>query len=108
MQGPNGLEGWQHFHTLENGNEVSETLTIARNGKLVRTINGDPFVWRWLFQADGREVVYETGPLHFSMACVRVNVLSGKELERLDCFSYPSNPPSSGCPHWLDALQNSP
>jgi len=79
--GPHGLVGWKTSHVLENGNEVSETLSIARHGKLIRKIHGDPFVWRWMFRNDGKSLAYESGPLHFSMICVQVDVATGKEID---------------------------
>jgi hypothetical protein len=108
MHGPDGLEGWTLPKTLENGNVASTTLTIARHGKVIRRFRGDPFIWRWVFQADGQELVYESGPLHFSMVCVRVDTSSGRELGRVDCFTWPRNPPTAGWPAWVDALERSP
>lgn len=107
IEGPHGLAGWHSLHRLENGNDVSETLTIARNGKVIRRIKGDPFVWRWLFRADGRGIAYETGPLHFSLACVLTDTDSGAELQRLDSFRYPEAPPPGGWPDWVVDLQSS-
>jgi hypothetical protein len=107
VPGPNGLAGWKITHVLENGNEVAETLVIARHGRRIREIHGDPFIWRWLFRDDGR-IAYESGPLHFSMSCVLIDAASGREVERVDCFNYPDKPPAGGWPSWLATLEDSP
>jgi hypothetical protein len=38
------------------GEKYPFTLVIARNGKVVRRIDGDPSVWNWFFWADGKQV----------------------------------------------------
>jgi len=50
------------------------TLVLARNGHRLRRIEGEPIIWKWMFWADGRQVAYETGPLHFGMSCVLADV----------------------------------
>jgi hypothetical protein len=41
VSGPDGLEAWTLPRTLENGNEASTTLTIARHGKVMRRFRGN-------------------------------------------------------------------
>ena len=107
ITGPNGLVGWKLTHMLENENEVSETLVIARNGRFIREVHGNPFIWRWIFRDDGKSIAIESGPLHFDMVCVLIDISSGKELERLDCFTYPNNPPPGSWQGWLTKLEGS-
>ncbi len=59
-----------------------------------------------MFQDDGKSVAFESGPLHFAMACVLIEIASGKELERVDCFRYPDKPPAGGWPQWLVKLED--
>lgn len=107
VKGPNGLEGWTLPYALDNGNEVSTTLLIARKGRVIRQFKGDPFIWRWTFLENGKQIAFETGPLHFGMGCVLVKTSTGKELDRVDCFTYPRKPPSGGWPRWVDSLETS-
>ena len=107
IAGPKGLAGWKVTHVLENDDEVSETLVITRHGRLIRKFHGDPFIWRWMFRDDGKSIAFESGPLHFGMTCVLIDLASGKELDRLDCFTYPDNPPAGGWPRWLTKLEGS-
>src|SRR5579862_2067480 len=69
--GPRGLEGWTLDSPLPDSNYGDErfafTLVLARNGYRFRCIEGVPIIWKWMFWADGRQVAYETGPLHFGM-----------------------------------------
>jgi hypothetical protein len=104
-KGPHGLEGWTESEPVAEvygGNEpLPFKLVIARNGKVVWRIDGDPFLWRWMFWADGQQMVYESGPLHFSMACVLFDLTKGREVERVDCFhDLPANAPA-----WAKALE---
>lgn len=77
------------------------TLVLARDGKIVRTIKGDPLIFDWIFWDNGRKVAYETGPLHFALQCNLMDVGSGKLLKSIDCFQGVADPPD-----WLDALEN--
>jgi hypothetical protein len=70
-------------------------------GRVLRKIDGDPFVWQWIFWDNGRQVAYESGPLHFGLQCTLVNVRTGKKLASYDCFhGVPSD-----APDWLKALE---
>jgi hypothetical protein len=108
VAGPGGLVGWKPAFLLDNDNEVSDRLVIHRNGRLLHAIQGSPFIWRWMFRDDGKHIALESGPLHFGMACVLIDTDSGKELERLNCFTYPRNPPPGGWPAWLAELEDMP
>lgn len=105
VKGPNGLEGWTLLYPVDNRDEEPTKLVIARKGKIIRQFKGDPFIWAWMFLKNGKQIAFETGPLHFGMACVLVNVSAANELERVDCFTYPKNPPSGGWPRWVDELE---
>jgi hypothetical protein len=101
--GPNGYEGWTLDSPIpDHPNETFPfTLVVARKGRVVRKIDGDPFVWQWIFWKDGREVAYESGPLHFGLQCTLMSVGSGKKLASVDCFhGIPEN-----APDWLKALE---
>jgi hypothetical protein len=78
-------------------------LVLARNGRIMREISDGPFIWRWIFIARGRQVAYETGPLHFSMTCVLADTQTGKRLADYDCFGkLPKDAPA-----WLEQLEAS-
>jgi hypothetical protein len=105
VRGPDGLVGW----TLESpvpdsgyGDErFAFTLVIARAGRIVRRIDGDPMIWRWIYWDDGRRVAYETGPFHFGMMCVLVDVKTGRRVGSVDCYhELPDNAPA-----WVGALE---
>ena len=101
--GPDGLEGWTLNEIIpDHPNErFPMTLVIARKGHVLRKIAGDGFVWNWIFWADGKQVAYESGPLHFGMACILADVATGKRLASYDCFhGIPENAPA-----WLKALE---
>jgi hypothetical protein len=104
-QGPHGLQGWTLKSSIPDhpGEKFPFALVLARRGNIIQRIEGSPFVWRWMFVADGREVAYETGPLHFSMQCVLIDVATGRMLANYDCFTrLPDN-----APDWVKALESS-
>ncbi len=107
VRGPDGLEAW----TLESpvpdsgyGDErFAFTLLIARDGHVVRRIDGDPIIWRWIFWKDGSRVAYETGPFHFGVTCVLVDVKTGRRMGSVDCYhDLPKD-----VPDWVTALEAS-
>jgi hypothetical protein len=104
VAGPNGLEGWTESVLIDEVKEQGPLpvgLVIARNGRVIRKIDGDPFVWKWRFQPDDRRVAYETGPLHSSMMCVLADIRTGKQLEAVDCFGeLPAD-----APPWVKELE---
>lgn len=106
ISGPDGLVGWKVNYLLDNKEVVSDALIIARNGKRIRKIHGDPLVWTWMFTEDGKSIAFESGPLHFSMACVLIDIASGMELARIDCFHYPDKAPDGGWPAWITKLED--
>ncbi len=104
--GPNGFEGWTLDYTVEgHGDErFPMTLVIARNGHVLHRIDGEPFVWKWIFWANGRQVAYEAAPFHFSLDCVLADSKTGRRLASYDCFhGIPEN-----APDWLKALESGP
>lgn len=108
-QGPNGLEGWTLNWTLPDPSPYGDekfafTLVLARNGHVIRKIEGDPIIWRWMFRADGQQVAYETGPLHFDMTCVLADIKSGRALSSYDCYhELPAD-----APEWVKTLESTP
>ncbi len=62
------------------------TLVIAQSEKRIRTVHGDPFFCRWMFLDDGKTIAIESGPLHFGMACMLIEIATGGSLTRVDCF----------------------
>jgi hypothetical protein len=102
--GPNGLEGWTLNYTIADrpGEQYPEVLVLARRGRIIRRIQGSPFVWNWMFRAGGRQIAYETGPLHFGMLCTLADTATGRELASHDCFhELPTT-----APEWEKALQS--
>jgi len=102
-QGPHQLEGWTLNSSIPDhpGEKFPFTLVLARRGHIIRRISGDPFVWNWLFWADGSQVAYESGPLHFSMSCVLADISTGRQLARYDCYTdLPADAPA-----WVKALE---
>jgi hypothetical protein len=102
-RGPDGLEGWTLSYAIPGhaSDRYPEALVIARHGRVVRRISGAPFVWNWIFWAEGRQIAYETGPLHFGMLCTLADLATGRELASYDCFhELPAN-----APEWEKALQ---
>ncbi len=106
LAGPHGLEGWTLDGPIPDhpGEKFPFTLVIARNGRVIRRFPGEGFVWRWKFFADGRQVAYESGPMHFVLACVLADIETGKELARYDCA--PELPPDA--PDWVKTLEANP
>jgi hypothetical protein len=86
--GPDGLEGWTLNYTIPDrpGQQYPEVLVLARRGGIIRRIPGSPFVWNWIFWAGGRQIAYETGPLHFGMLCTLADIPTRRELASYDCF----------------------
>ena len=54
---------------------------------MTRRIQGDPFLWKWVFLHDGKLIAYETGPLHFVLTCELMNLQSGRILGTYDCYN---------------------
>jgi hypothetical protein len=103
QNGPNGLEAWTLNYVVPDHIEsYPETLVIARNGRVLRKIDGDPFIWNWMFFKNGRQVAYEIGPLHFGMTCVLMDMSTGKHLATYDCYYEQPKP----TPSWVMELQN--
>lgn len=101
--GPRGLEGWTLDGPIPDGPEGNYpfTLVIARNGREIRRFDGSAFVWKWMFVADGKQVAYESGPLHFSMTCILADIQTGRELATYDCWQeLPAD-----APEWVQALE---
>lgn len=100
--GPNGLEGWIENTPFAHGQRYPTTLVIAQRGRVIRRIKGDPFVWKWRFWEDGKQVVYQTGSLHFNLSCIRVDLSSGRQLANDDCYRELTD----AAPAWEKALQD--
>lgn len=99
--GPNGLEGWTLSNHVENQGPLPMSLVIARRGRVVRHITGRPFLWKWKFESNGELVAFESGPLHFGMVCVLVNIRTGKQVANYDCYrELPSD-----APRWVQELE---
>ena len=104
-KGPNGLEGWT-LNVAAPGvydGEQPVALVIARNGTIVRKIEGDSFIWGWMFQAGGKEIAFETGPMHFSLACKLLDISSGRLIAQYDCFP---SPLATNAPAWVQLLES--
>lgn len=103
-KGPHRLEGWTLSRSLEGrstGDVYPYALIIARDGKIVRRLEGSPFVWNWIFWAGGKQIAYEAGPLHFGMLCTLADIATGRELASDDCFQgLPAD-----APEWEKALE---
>ncbi|HEY2466883.1 MAG TPA: hypothetical protein VGI45_03430 [Terracidiphilus sp.] len=105
VSGPNGLQGWTLSWPVPDSGYGDEpfafTLVLARNGKVLHRIDGDPIIWKWMFWAGGSQVAYETGPFHFSETCVLVEVSTGRRLQAFDCYhELPAK-----VPDWVTALK---
>jgi hypothetical protein len=104
VAGPDGLEGWTLDSPIpydsSHGN-YPFTLVIGRSGKVLRKIDGHPFVWAWIFWDEGRQIAYEAGPLHFGLLCELYDLKTGRVLKSIDCFhGIPDDAPA-----WLVALE---
>ena len=102
--GPHELEGWTLDSTIpDHGVERYPTaLLIARRGRIIQRFKGNAFVWNWMFQNDGKQVAYESGPLHFSMTCVLADVATGRQVGTYDCFGeLPADAPA-----WVESLED--
>ena len=71
-KGPNRMDGLTLNSPIPDhpGETFACKLVIAHNGRIVRRIDGDPLVWKWIYWDRGRPVAYEAGPMHFSMRCL--------------------------------------
>jgi hypothetical protein len=101
--GPDGLEGWTlSWPQPDRPNErYPGALVIARHGRVIRQISGNAFVWKWIFWADGKQVAYESGPLHFGLSCMLTDIETGRVLANVDCFhGIPED-----APDWLKTLE---
>lgn len=98
----NGVEGWTESYPLADGQSAPANLVIAQRRRVIRRIQGDPFVWRWIFWGNGKQVAYETGSVHFNMACRLVDIASGRQLASLDCY----RELAENAPAWEKALRN--
>jgi len=104
-RGPHGLEGWTRSEVVEgveSQGPLPVELILARNGHVIRRITDGPFIWKFIFLPNGRQVAYETGSLHFNLSCVLVDIASGKQLADRDCYhGIPEN-----APRWLELLED--
>lgn len=103
LKGPAGLRGWTLSHPFPDNPQdlYPRKLIITRNGRVIRRITGQHYIWRWIFWDGGRQVAYEDGPPHFMMRCILVDVKTGLEVENYDCFSgLPKD-----APLWLESLE---
>jgi len=96
VHGPDELEGWTLNFLIPDlpGERYPLTLVVARRGVVVRRISGDPYVWNWEFCPDGKQIAYETGPLHFGLQCNLEDIFTGRMVWSEDCFhGLPANAP---------------
>ena len=106
-KGPGGLEGWtllyempdELYHSEDSGNRLPLALVVEKDGHSIRKIDGDPIVWKFVF-VDDQKVAIETGPLHFGMSCLLIDLKSGKPLEEENCYDDPPKQPQYGCRLW--------
>ena len=103
--GPHALSGWTASRIVpeaEAQGPLPIELVLAHQGRVIRRIEGSPFIWKWMFQDDGRTVVYEDGPLHYGIiTCYRVEIASGRLVSSFDCGNTPLNRP----PGWVTLLE---
>lgn len=106
IAGPGGLEGWTLNEPISNHGSSQDSrpfiLVIARHGKALRRIPGEPFLWQWIFWDNGRQIAYETGSLHFNLQCNLFDLATGRKLDAIDCFhGVPDNAPA-----WAETLES--
>ena len=107
IKGPHGLEGWTLNWFLKDSDDPDRyplVLEITKDGRTIQRIEGHPFIWKWMFWSDGRQVAYESGPRHFAMGCVLVDTETGRQIAAFDC-EYVDLPKNA--PEWLKALVES-
>jgi hypothetical protein len=103
IAGPNGLAGWTLDWPLPDHphERFPATLVIARNHRVIRKIDCGGIISTWIFWNNGRQVAYESGPLHFDLRCILTSMQTGKELANYDCYhDIPAN-----APDWVQALE---
>ncbi len=101
--GPHNLEGWTLSWPVPDPgwDPQPRSLVIARHGRIVRKIEGDPFVWTWMFQANGTRVAFESGPMHSWLNCWLLDLATGKKIAHYDCFG---DVPDDA-PQWVQLLE---
>lgn len=105
IKGPNGVEILPLFKIYNDaGDKAITALQITQEGNIINTIKGEPFIWRRILLNEGNQIAVETGPLHFVMHCLLIDISSGKIVDHVDCFQYPKEPPPRGWPSWVDTL----
>ena len=103
--GPDGVSGWTVNYVVRdvsNQGPLPMRLVIARNRRVIRKIQGLPFVWRWMFLDSGRQVAFEAGPLHFARECVLLDVASGRGIAKFNCNPQPL---AADAPQWVKTLE---
>lgn len=101
--GPHGMQGWTVKYPLpdEPDQHVAGSLVIRRKGYPDRRFQGDPLIFNWMFVADGQQIAYESGPLHFGLRCVLADIRTGRRLADVDCYhELPRHAPS-----WVRQLE---
>lgn len=78
--------------------KIAGELVIARGERIIRRIKASPTLWSWNFWDGGRQVVYQEGPLHGQTTFSRMDVTSGKILERWD-----GDETAPAAPAWVKA-----
>jgi hypothetical protein len=70
--------------------DIAGTLVVWRGGRIIQRFPGrfqeGPVFWSWSFVADGKQVAYHTGPLHFESTshCYLHNVSDGRLVAQWD------------------------
>ncbi len=103
QRGADGWEGWTLNYPMPDSPQdiYPMTLVLAHRGHIVHRIEGDAFVWNWMFLAEGHQIAYETGPLHFGMRCVLIETATAKTLADYDCWrELPAD-----APDWVKKLE---
>ena len=103
--------GWFLAYPWPDQNEVSQrwriipaTLVLARHGHVIRRIEADTTFWSWSFWNGGKQVAYQTGPMHGETECVLADVATGHQVKTWtgDCRNAPDN-----APDWVKAATDS-